>query len=494
MSTAASRIIPLPLHREIHEGDTGFNLADARIISGIAEEAAATLLAAALDIPFAEDSEYATVTLHIDGTGAPESSRIEVWSEGIHVLAADAAGLFYAVQTLRQLPGEDGLIPAQTIEDSPRFAYRGAMLDVARHFFDVATVRAVIDRLALLKLNHLHLHLTDDQGWRLEIASRPRLTEVASGTAVGGGPGGFYTGADYREIVEYAARNHIVIVPEIDIPGHTNAALLAYPELADAGVLVENYTGTEVGFSSLAINSEASYDFLRDVLAEVAALTPGPYLHIGGDEALKTEPEDFLTFIARAGRIAADTGKTVLGWHEMGRSSDLPRGSIGQYWSLTTPRENAAAEILSFVNQGGSAILSPADRIYLDIKHTAADPLGLVWPGGPVSARQSYEWEPSELVAGLDEPSILGIEAPLWTETVATLADIDAMYFPRLLGVAETAWSPRAGETRPERSWESFAPAVAAWFERVGIPAGISFTRDAGIEWAGEHGRTLPAA
>ena len=183
------------------------------------------------------------IDVRITPGGAPESYRIAVDASSVVITGADAAGTFYGVQTLGQLIARDGerwVIPALEIDDAPRFAYRGVMLDVARHFHPVETVKAYIDRAAALKFNALHLHLTDDQGWRLELESRPRLTEVASGTSVGGDPGGFYTKADYGEIVEYAASRHLIVVPEIDMPGHTHAVGLAYPELAEAPVLPEH--------------------------------------------------------------------------------------------------------------------------------------------------------------------------------------------------------------------------------------------------------------
>lgn len=397
----------------------------------------------------------------------PEGYRLEVDAAGIRIEAADAAGLFYGEQTLRQLT-TDGRVPLVRIEDYPRYPYRGAMLDVARHFFGVDDVKRYVDDIALLKLNHLHLHLTDDQGWRIEIDAWPRLASVGSLTAVGGGAGGFYTKEQYREIVEYAASRFITIVPEIDMPGHTNAAIVAYPELGDAPATP--YEGIEVGFSSLAIRSDDTYRFVDDVVRELAAMTPGPYLHLGGDESLSTTDEDFLYFVARATAIAAKHGKTLIGWHEMGRSTELPAGTIGQYWSYTTPQDASADHTLSFVRQGGRVILSPADVIYIDHKYDESTELGLTWADGPTSVQRSYEWEPGEIVPGLGEEHILGIEAPMWTETLETVEQVEFMAFPRLASAAELAWSPRAA-----REFAEFEPrleAFAAYLDRLGIPHG----------------------
>lgn len=419
-----------------------------------------------------------TITLVTEEGGPAESYRLTVDESAVTLVAADAAGLFAGIQTLLQ--AEDaGALPALRIVDEPRFAYRGVMLDVARHFHAVDTVKAYIDRASALKFNVLHLHLTDDQGWRLEIRSRPELTARASATSVGGDPGGFYTQDDYREIVAYAAARHMTVVPEIDIPGHTHAVSLAYPELSEEPVLSTHvheviaafggelpangtaYDGMAVGFSSLKIHDEETYAFLRDVFAEVAALTPGPYLHFGGDEALGTDPGDFAHFVARASALVAATGKMPIAWHEAGAADQLASGTIGQYWGFLTPTDGMDDKARRFVDGGGQVILSPADAIYLDMKPHPDSPLGLTWANGPTSLRRAYEWDPAEVIAGLGDAEILGVEAPLWTETVRDLADIDALAFPRIAAAAEAAWAAPFGST-PERTWDSFRTRVAA--------------------------------
>jgi len=449
-----------------------------------------------------------TIDLRVDpsaGTGGPESYRLTADEASVVVVGADAAGLFYGVQTLVQLIARDGdgwSIPAVTIDDRPRFPYRGVMLDVARHFHPEETVKAYIDRAAGLKFNALHLHLTDDQGWRLALRSRPRLTELAAGSSVGGDPGGFFTAEDYREIVAYAASRHMIVVPEIDVPGHTHAVGLAYPELAEAPVLSAYiaefaeargerlptegvpYDGMAVGFSSLKIHDEATYDFLADVLGELAGLTPGPYLHIGGDESLGTEPDDFAVFMARASAIVADLGKTPVTWHEAGAAAGLHPDTIGQYWGFLTPTDGMDEKTRAFVRRGAQVILSPADAIYLDMKYDGDARLGLTWANGPTSVERAYSWEPAAIIPGIREADILGVEAPLWTETVRDLHDIDELAFPRIAAAAEAAWSPAAGDSSV-RTWESFR-------ERVGTlgplwtSLGIRFHASAEIPWAKE--------
>jgi len=400
--------------------------------------------------------DLAEPTVRLGAELPAEGYLLEIDGAGIRIEAADEAGAFYAQQTLRQLV-QNGQVPFVSIEDHPRFGYRGAMLDVARHFFGVEDVKRYIDDIALLKINYLHLHLTDDQGWRIQIDSWPELTKAGATTEIGGRGGGSYTKEQYREIVQYAASRFITVVPELDMPGHTNAASVAYPELSE--IPVQPYEGIEVGFSSLAIRSERTYDFVDDVVREVAALTPGPYLHLGGDESLSTTDEDFRYFIARATAIAARYGKTLIGWHEMGRSAELPAGTVGQYWSFTSPQEGAAEHTLSFVQQGGAVIMSPADRAYLDQKYDALTELGLSW-AGPTSIAESYEWEPSAIVPGIGEEQLLGVEAPMWTETLADIQDVEYMAFPRLASIAEIAWSP-AGP----RDFAEFEPRLDRFVE-----------------------------
>ncbi len=410
------------------------------------------------------------------------------------IAAADDAGEHYARLTLTQLTadaraaGADRLAPLR-IHDAPRFAWRGAMLDVVRHFMPVETVLAYLDDLAALKINRLHLHLTDDQGWRVPIASRPLLTEIGASTQVGGGGGGSYTEEEIATIVEHAAAHHIVIVPEIDLPGHTTAALTAYPELAVDGVVPEPYEGIEVGFSTLDPNNEITYAFVEDVIGEVAAMFPGPWLHIGGDECLSTPEADFLHFIERATAIVAAHGKTVIGWHEMGRSRALPAGTIGQYWNLTTPLSvdghgnpaDHAAHVRSFTDQGGSIILSPADVAYFDIKYTEDHPIGLMWPGKPTTLEDAFGWEPTEVVPGLDEGSILGLEAPIFTETIVDLDALRSMAFPRMAALAELAWSPRPVDGAA-RDLDGLRERLVGLARRWDAD-GIQYERVPGVDW-----------
>ena len=278
-----------------------------------------------------------SIQLALDGdTGLGEEGyELSISANAITLSANHLAGLFYGIQTLRQLlpidHTENVSLPAVSIRDTPRFRWRGAMLDVARHFFGVEDIKRYIDLIAHYKMNRLHLHLTDDQGWRVEIRSWPKLAEIGGKAQVNGGGGGYYTQEQYKEIVDYARSRFIMIVPEIDTPGHTNAALASYPELNSSEEAPALYEGTQVGFSTLWINSEITYQFLDDVIRELAALTPTPYIHIGGDEARSTPEEDYKKFIKRVQEIVISHGKIPIGWSEIGEAEILP-GTIAQVW------------------------------------------------------------------------------------------------------------------------------------------------------------------
>ncbi|MFB9308975.1 hexosaminidase [Agromyces hippuratus] len=509
---AVTGIIPAPVEFELTHG-APFTITDETrfVASGDAAAVAETFaaqarLATGFDLPVVDGGTAASdIALVIDaeaGTGE-EAYTLESGADGVRIAAPSPAGLFRGTQTLRQLlPAEieradastapDGgwTVPAASVADAPRFAYRGSMLDVARHFFPVQDVLDHIDRIAMLKLNVLHLHLTDDQGWRLQIDSWPQLTGIGASTSTGGDGGGFYSKADYARIVEYAAERFVTVVPEIDLPGHTNAALSAYPELNCDGVAPQPYEGIEVGFSSLCASperAEATDRFLADVLGEVAEMTPGPWLHVGGDESLATSEADYLDLVRRIAAAGAATGKTVIGWHEMGASRELPAGTVGQYWDFVAPRDDAAEHTTSFVEQGGSVILSPADVAYLDMKYPD-DPdgplggkLGQLWADGPTTLEEAYGWEPTAIVPGLAETDILGVEAPVWTETLGTADELEFMVFPRITAIAEIAWSP-APDGGAARDASDFGARLASLGTHLDA-LGIDYRKVDGVAW-----------
>lgn len=481
-------VVPLPIRMEVGQ-DEAFWLTSATVVDArdAASEATADMILDWIGTPVdgAPPAPGHPGTLRItreDGHGH-EGYRLVVTSEAVTLAASTDAGLFYAAQTLRQLmePAVEYeaafprayALPAVEIVDRPRFAWRGAMLDVARHFFSVADAKRFVDLMALYKLNRLHLHLADDQGWRIEIPGWPKLTEIGGSTEVGGGPGGFYTLDDYREIVRYAAERHIVVIPEIDMPGHTNAALASYPELTCDGEERPLYTGIRVGFSYLCPEKEETYRFVEDVVRTLAEVTPGPFVHIGGDEVRQLTDEQYAAFMGRAQAIVAGHGKRVLGWDEIAEV-DLVPGAVVQVWR--PQREAGPGAIARAVDSGAQVVLSPADRIYLDMKRDSTTVLGLNWAGYN-SARDAYEWDPADLVPGVPEAAILGVEAPFWSETLATFSDVTVMALPRLAGVAEIGWTPQAS-----RSWPGYRARIAHHAARW-TALGLTFDRTPEVDW-----------
>jgi len=415
-----------------------------------------------------------------DGQLGDEGYELEVSAVAVTLRARGAEGLFRGVQTLRQLlPAkvEDSTVhrgpwrvPAVRIVDRPRFAWRGAALDVARHFFNVDEVERYIDLISLYKLNVLHLHLTDDQGWRIAVDGWPKLASHGGSSEVGGGPGGFYSKQDYKRIVRYAQDRYITVVPEVDVPGHVNAALSSYPELNCDGRAPGLYTGTSVGFTSLCLDKPVTYRFLDDVIGELAALTPGPYLHIGGDEA-KTVPGDrYARFIERVQAIVRAHGKRVIGWQETAGASSPP--PVVQYWDIAA----SADAVRRAARRESKVVLSPASKLYLDMKYDAGTRLGLEW-AGHVEVRDAYDWDPAKLLDGVGEKDVLGVEAQLWSETLRSVRDMEFMAFPRLPGVAEVGWSPASS-----RHWDGYRRRLAAQAPRWSALA-VHYHRSPQIPW-----------
>lgn len=427
--------------------------------------------------------------IHLSLTGdedvlGSEGYTLDASQDVVAITAATDEGLYRGVQTLRQLlsaeieadsvqPGP-WTVPGMQIVDYPRYEWRGAHLDVARHFLEVDEVKRYIDLLALYKINRLHLHLADDQGWRIEIDSWPDLALTGGSTEVGGGPGGYFTKEDYTEIVQYAAQRHIVVVPEIDMPGHTNAAEVSYPELNSCrpdnlpshrfvpGWEDEPfYTGTSVGFSALCVHDEVTYQFVADVVRKISEITPGPYFHVGGDEAHQTSLDDYVMFMDRVRDIVEENGKIMMGWAELAQSNPHA-GAVAQHWSTATGGGAGGDLARMAVAKDMKVVMSPANRIYLDMKYAPGVPpdLGLTW-AGTVDVRQSYDWNPGSHLDGVTDENIIGVEAPLWTETVEDIDDAEHLAYPRLAGVAEIGWTPQSS-----REWEDYRLRLAAQADR----------------------------
>ena len=428
-----------------------------------------------------------------------EGYELTVTASQVTVRAENSAGLFCGVQTIRHLLPpvveytaaypQPLSLPGVHISDQPRFGWRGMMLDVARHFLPLHDVKRFIDLAALYKLNRLQLHLSAEQGCRGDIPGRPNLTEYGGSTEVGGGVGGYYSTDEYTELVEYAQDRFITVVPEIDIPGHTNAALASYADLNCDGIARDLYIGTNVGFSALCVDKDITYEFLDDVIREISSRTPGPYFHVGGDEVEELSEEEYITFIERMQSMVGSHGKRMIGWDEIALANLAP-GSVVQLWRPDWPtdqtenmesaqvalRAEFEAGILGAVDAGATVVLSPADRLYLDMKYDTSTVLGLTWAGVP-DERMSYDWSIADKFSSLPEDAIAGVEAPLWSETLGTLEDFEYMAFPRLAGVAELGWTSAS-----LRDWAEYRMRLGAQSARWMV-LGINFRRSPLIPW-----------
>ncbi len=427
-----------------------------------------------------------------------EGYRLEVRNTYIMVHASTAAGAFYAVQTLRQLfpPELNGSAksattqwsaPACTIQDAPRFGYRGLHLDVGRHFFPVAFIKRYIDLLALHKLNRFHWHLTEDQGWRIEIKRYPALQTVAAfrkETMVGHYTdlprrfdgqryGGYYTQDEVREVVEYARRRFVTVVPEIELPGHAKAALSAYPELGCTGGPYEAHTEWGVVEDVFCAGNDQTFTFLDNVLEEVCALFPGQYIHIGGDECpktrwtacskcqarkkaegLKDEHELQSYFIRQAEKMLAKRGKKLIGWDEILEGGLAPSATV-MSWRGTQGGIDAA-------KAGHDVIMTPGSHCYFD--HYQSDPTTEpVAIGGFLPLEKVYDYEPvpAELTAEQGK-YILGAQANVWTEYMKTSDYVEYMAYPRVCALSEVVWS-----AKERKSWPDFAARLKTHFVRL---------------------------
>jgi len=388
-----------------------------------------------------------SIILELDSNSgtSKEFYHLEINKEGIVIKSNTEQGLYRGLTTLKQVvifstkTNNIKRLATGTINDFTNYEYRGAMLDVARHFFDVEDVKRYIDVLSLYKFNFLHLHLSDDQGWRIEIKKWPQLTVIGGEKEVGGTDGGFYTQSDYKELVNYAHDKFIAIIPEIDVPGHTNAALASYSELNCNGVSPDIYTGIEVGFSSLCAQKQETYTFLEDVVDEISLLTKGPYFHVGGDESHVTSDKDFIQIIDSIFSYVQKNNKTPITW-----DNDVKTGEINQLW-------NEGSDFMA-IKKSKKIIYSPASKTYLDMKYDSLSKFGLSWAGYS-SVKNAYEWDPKILSdkLNLSEMEILGIEAPVWTETVSSFDELSYLVFPRLLGHSEVGWT-----SKDLREWEGY--------------------------------------
>ncbi|MFJ6659883.1 family 20 glycosylhydrolase [Streptomyces sp. NPDC091377] len=529
-------LIPQPVSQKALEGQE-FTLTSSTRIVVLSEEQATvgvgTYLseflapATGYSVQVVSDTEAQENAIVLDPNGSKELGAegytLTSGKQGVVVKAHGAEGLFRGVQTLRQLlpaavesrtpQTRAWTVPPVEISDAPRYGYRGVMLDVARRFFSVPQVKRYIDQAASYKMNMLHLHLTDDQGWRIAIDEIPDLTKIGASTQSGhtDGTDWYYTAEDYKEIVSYAKSRFMTVVPEIDGPGHTQSALASVPGLNCDDKAKDLYTGFEVGISLYCLKDERHItnvsSFLKTVIKAVADLTPGPYIHVGGDETPQATPEQYATYVKAASETTTAQKKTVMGWHQLGQA-ELPAGSLMQYWGEEDDRKTIGtskeSEKIRFARDGAAQkakfVMSPSDHAYLDMKYDVSTPYGLEW-SEYTPVQRSYEWDPTTASAKLDgtgsvvpADQIAGVEAALWADrayegsnalpTEATrwpsaTEYAEYMSFPRLPALAEVGWTPQAG-----RDWKNFRQRLAQHGPRW-TAAGIGYHPAPGIPWPG---------
>ena len=483
-------IVPYPNHLEPGHGTFAVkgegvvcdSRADERTQRAVAEFAAQLAKTSGGENPVtvADELPASGIRFVLDQTLPEEGYRLDVTPKGVEVRASRFPGFFYAVQSLRQMlpaavygtepaPGEEWVLPCVSIEDAPRFAYRGMHLDVARHFFSVEEVKRYLDVMAIHKLNRFHWHLTDDQGWRIEIKKYPELTTVGSirkktmirkewdnydNTPYGG----YYTQDEIRDIVAYAADRAITVIPEIDLPGHMLSALTAYPELGCTGGPYEVWGRWGVADDVLCPGQEKTFEFLEDVLDEVVGLFPSELIHIGGDECPKVRwekcprcqarirqlglrdkdgytAEHYLQGYVtdRIGKYLAERGRRIIGWDEI-LEGQAPSDAIVMSW-------RGSAGGIKAAKLGHDVIMTPNSHFYFDYYQSPdadAEPFGI---GGCVTIDKVYSFDPMADLTPGQQAHILGVQANLWTEYIADIRHAQHMVLPRMAALAETGWA-----------------------------------------------------
>ncbi len=429
-----------------------------------------------------------------------EGYTLEARPDGVVIRATTSRGFFYGTQTLLQLlpphilarelvSGIAWKVPCVRINDQPRFRWRGFMLDVSRHFFRPAEIKELLDAMALYKLNVFHWHLTDDQGWRLEIKRYPRLTEIGAwrrrigfnldpqaSTAYDsrGRYGGFYTQAEVRDLVAYAAARGITIVPEIELPGHSSASLAAYPELSCSGGPYTTDLAEAVAPGVYCAGKDETFEFLQNVLTEVMELFPGEFIHVGGDEVchvnwhqcrrcqelmkregLRTEADLRAWFVQRVETYLEAHGRRLRGWSEIQNSRLGPSAALMDWIG-------GGVEAAS---SGHDVVMSPVDYCYLDFYQSRDRSREPPAAGAFLPLEKVYRFEPMpERLPPAGQAHILGAQANLWTEYVPSLAQAEYMAFPRLIALAEVVWAPRKA-----RDWKDFCRRLVSQEQRLSL-------------------------
>ena len=515
-------IVPKPLNVKYGNRNIKFDFTkDTKIIYGLEDEnakyAANELNRIAVSI-FGKKLKKGTkmtsdnnVIFKFDGSMKPEEYTLYITPENIIIKAKDGAGAFYAVQTLKQLIPvqayetpidlEKISLPTMTINDAPHFPYRGFMLDCSRHFWSVETVKEVLDILAMHKMNRFHWHLTEDQGWRIEIKKYPLLTKIGSlreqtttghNEGLDGIPyGGYYTQRDIKEIVKYAKERFITIVPEIEIPGHSLGALSAYPWLGCEGENGNYKTWSYWGVSKqiACAGKESTFKFWRNVLNEVMDLFPGEYIHIGGDEAprdmwkecpdcqkrikdnnLNNEAELQSYVNSRIEAHLNKKGRKLIGWDE------ILEGGVSQNATIMSWRGTVGG--IAAAKKGNYVIMTPGDYCYLDYRQTTDRKDELDSNGSYVPLRKTYSFNPYDQLSKDEQKYILGVQGNLWTEYVTTPMQLQYKALPRLSAIAEIGWSNPSPETKDVEEFIGRAKELARYYSVFGWSFGRHFYED----------------
>ncbi|NDV81205.1 beta-N-acetylhexosaminidase [Bacteroides sp. 51] len=450
-------LFPTPAKQSVQKGN--FTIHNQTTVEGQDEHSrqlAATLDKELQSIRLARKESKNTIKFILNSTGdqVKDGYRLHVTPEVVTLEASSPSGLFYAKESLLQLArAGEGTLPTCRIEDAPRYAWRGFMLDESRHFFGKEKVKQYLDIMASLRMNIFHWHLTDEQGWRIEIKQYPKLTTVG---AIGNwhdpqAPATFYTQEDIKEIVAYAAQRQIMIIPEFDMPGHASAAGRAYPEISGGG------EGRWQHFTYHPCKEE-TFQFINNVLDEIVSLFPAPYIHIGGDEvhfgnqSWFTDPQiqQFIAdhnlknelglehyFIRRVADMLTQKGRTMIGWDEIVDSGVSPTQAIVMWW-----RHDKPSQLVKALEQGFRVIMTPRRPLYGDFVQYGTHTVGRTW-NGYNSIEDIYRFpDPIIHFTKNYEDQIIGLQLNIWTERIAQPKRLDFMVFPRLAAVAEAAWTP----------------------------------------------------
>ena len=529
--SAAPQVVPKPVSTTVGVGQ--FSLTSkSRVVVGSADATAVGAdLAAYLrpatgyQLPIVSGGAHAgDITLQL---GRPAALQPDTTGEGyvldaspsrVTVTATTAHGLYDAVQTIRQLlpvwidsptlePGP-WTIPSVHIVDYPRYAYRGVMLDIARHFQTPAAVMSLIDQASAYKVNTLHLHVSDDQGFRIVINGFPNLTDIGSIGSVGTDgrtmdPGGFWTQADYKAVVAHAAAHFMTVVPEVDSPGHNNAIIMSeyndttnpllngHPQDINCSTNNPpqwNFTG-DVGYSAMCPDSENSFTIYNAIITQLAAMSTSPYYHVGGDEVPSTllTQDQYASFINQEVPLVNAQGKAAMGWAELaGPGTNPGPGSVAEYWNPASGSSPDTVTAHEAVAKNMKIVMAPANHAYLDQKYAfgpnvnVPPTLGLHWACNTgCDVDQFYNWDPGTYVTGVTDQNVMGVEGAMWGETVVNLSNVDYMVFPRLIALAEVGWTPQAERTN---GYSDFLTRLAPQGARLTL-AGTNFYPTPEVAW-----------